>query len=101
MREKMFWLTCTASKGQFSEEYAVSGTDFRGEEFSFFVGKSFVETERDVELGETNARLQVVAVEKKDGLVLIQLPGQTFGNGNMITVREDDLRQAECPATSS
>lgn len=98
--EKVFLFKCKASKGQFSDELAVAGADYSGEEFSFFVNEKFVEPEGDVELGATDAHLQVELVERVGQLVLIRLPGRTFGNGSLITVKEDDLVQSECRSLS-
>lgn len=84
-------LKCVVSKGQFSDEVAVSGQDYVGETFSFFVNPQFVEIEGDVALGDQEGYLHVEQMDAKDDLVLIRLPGQTFGNGSTITVREDGL----------
>ena len=98
--DTMCWLKCRASKGQFSDELAVSGSDYQGEDFSFFVNKQFVDIDGDVELGEeVDARLQVIPLAEKAGLVLIQLPGQTFGNGRTITVKDGDLEKMDCRST--
>ena len=95
--EKQLWFRCTASKGQFSDEVAVFGKDYQGDEFSFFVNREFVETESEPDLDEVPARLRVMPLGREEHLVLIRLPGQTFGNGYTVTVRESDLNeQLEC-----
>ena len=87
-------LKCIASAGQFADEVAIKGADFSGEAFSFFANRKFVELDGDVEIGgEVPALLAVVPLAKEGDLVLIQLPGQTFGNGCTITVKEVDLEQ--------
>lgn len=90
-------LRCRASKGQFSDEFAVRGKDYRGEQFSFFAAARFLQPQGDVESGEVDALLEVVEMDRQRGLVLIRLPGQTFGNGRTVTVSEGDLTRAtEC-----
>ena len=86
------WLRCRASKGQFTDEVAIIGKDFAGEVFSFFVNQDFVECEGNPESGEVDALLRVKKLDQKDNLVLIQLPGQTIGNGSVITVTTNDLQ---------
>lgn len=93
----VLYLKCKASKGQFSDEVAIRGKDFTGEDFSFFVNRDFVQTTDDPESGEVNACLSVIPIDSNAGLVLIRLPGQTFGNGSTITVREDDLTSPISP----
>jgi hypothetical protein len=89
------WLKCKASKGQFSDELAVSGTDYQGEVYSLFARRESVEVDKDPELGEVDARIRVLALDRKGGLVLIRLPSQAFGNGSTITVKEGDLEKME------
>ena len=96
MAQNIYWIDCKASKGQFSDELAISGVDYQGEEFSFFVNDKFVELDGDVALAEVDARLQVMVVKREDDLALIQLPGRTFGNGSTITVRAGDLMESGC-----
>lgn len=85
------WLKCKAVSGQFSDELALSGSDFQGEIYSLFVNNDLVDVDGDPKLGEVDARVKVLVLDRKDGLVLIRLPGQTFGNGSAITVKEGDL----------
>lgn len=92
---KSLWMRCYASKGQFTDEVAIRGKDFAGEEFSFFVNQDYVECQDNPEAGEVPALLRVNPLDQKDKLVLIQLPGQTFGNGSIITVTVDDLQPME------
>jgi len=88
------WLICLASPGQFSDEVAIHGIDYAGNEFELFTSRRFVRFEHDPSSEkEVDARLQTVLLESKDNLCLIQLPGQTFDNGSSITVRADQLEE--------
>lgn len=87
------WLRVIASKGQFSDEVAIRGADYNGEQFSFFAQDDFVQVVGDINSGSADAFLRVTRLDQKDDLVLIRLPGQTFGNGSTITVMERDLSE--------
>src|SRR5688572_27474307 len=92
------WLKCNASLGQFQDELAVSGTDFEGEIFSLFVAREFVDCYGGNPVGgSVEALLEAIPLQEKSGLVLVQLPGRTFGNGSTITVRTEELLESkEC-----
>jgi len=92
--EKQLWLRCVASKGQFSSELAILGQDYRGEEFSLFVERDFVEPEGDPDLGDVSARMRVKALDRAGDLVLVRLPGETFSNGYTVTVKQDQLTES-------
>lgn len=87
------WLSVTASLGQFSDEVAVCGTDYSGEEFSFFAQDQYVQTSENIAHGPKPAFLKVERLDQKGDLVLIRLPGFTFGNGSTITVKEEELSE--------
>jgi len=89
------WLTCFASPGQFSDEYAIRGENYQGHEFSLFIPQRFVHCGRRPERDqEESALLQTIVLEQHGTLCLIRLPGQTFDNGSTITVRLDQLVDA-------
>jgi hypothetical protein len=87
-------LKVTASSGQFRNEYAVKGKNHKGDEFSLFVSRRHVKLVDEFVNDESPALLSVERITQQGDLVLIRLPGQTFGNGSTITVREGDL--CEC-----
>jgi hypothetical protein len=89
--KKHVWLRCKASQGQFSDELAVCVRDFQGDEDSLFVDRSLVEPDGDPNVEEVAAHVHVTELDRAGGLVLVRLPSQTFGNGYMITVKEDDV----------
>lgn len=92
---KLTGLRCKVSKGQFNDEYAVRGNDYRGDEFSFFVNEQFVNLQGDqIDANEVDAVLTVTCLKQEGDLVLIRLPGQTFSNGSTITVRASELATA-------
>ncbi|MGI8980057.1 MAG: hypothetical protein ACR2FY_12610 [Pirellulaceae bacterium] len=89
---RMKWLMCNVSRGQFSDEFAVRGADYEGEEFSLFVRPKFLAlTQPPSADDEVSGFLCVIELERRDGLCLIRLPGQTFENGSTITVRDEQL----------
>jgi hypothetical protein len=84
------WLNCFASVGQFSNEYAVWGSDFAGKDFSLFAPNQRVRCdEPPTRDKDVPAQLEVTVLEAREGLALVRLPAQTFENGSTITVRED------------
>jgi hypothetical protein len=86
------WLICSASPGQFSDEVAVRGEDYQGNDFSLFTSRKFVHCDRTPTVDfEVSALLQAVVLDQRDSLYLIRLPGQTFDNGSTITVRAEQL----------
>ncbi len=91
--EKSLWLRCMASKGQFSNEFAISAKDYRGEEFSLFVSRELVEPEGDPNISRVPALMRVRALDRAGDLVLIRLPAETFNNGYTVTVKQDQLAE--------
>jgi hypothetical protein len=76
------WLSCQVSPGLFSNEYAVSGQEANGEEFSLFVPTRYVRPSclpGDKESVPGQVRVDVW--EKKGDQVLVRLPGQTLERG--------------------
>ena len=87
------WLPCSVSPGQFPNEYAISGTQHNGKGFSLFAPASAVYQIPDREEGF----LQIRVVDRKNDLVLIRLPAQTFENGQHITVQAALLQTTPQP----
>ena len=86
------WLACNVSLGQFTDEFAVRGEDYQSEEFSLFVRPQFLAlTQPPSAETEVSGFLRGIELERRDGLCLIRLPGQTFENGSTITVRDEQL----------
>ena len=91
------WLQCEVSAGQFETEAAIRGTDFNGEAFSLFVPARCVKPPVS-SLGPnewSRGKLQVEILDTREGNNLVELPGQTFGNGQTITVREAQLERIQ------
>lgn len=96
MEPRNMWLKCSISAGQFSDELAVRAKDHSGAEFSLFVHRDFVDPARVADdAGESSGRVQVDLIDQKAGLCLVQLPGRTFENGSIVTVRADQLESIE------
>jgi hypothetical protein len=91
-------LRCMISTGQFSEEVAVSGQDYAGAQYSFFISRKFVEFEGEPARGcEVDGWLRVRVLDRKQDLVLVRLPGRTFENGSTITVHQTQLDGSHLP----
>ena len=83
------YLNCNIAPGQFSGEYAIRGSAQAGE-FSLFAPKECVET------GSGDTGLLRVKVLKKDGSrALVELPVQTFENGQAVTVNFDQITERD------
>ena len=93
--KRNMWLACTASPGQFSNELAVRGHDYEGMEFSLFTARQFVQCPQALtpDSEEVDAFVRIDVLQEREGLCLVQLPGQTFDNGSTITVRRDQLTE--------
>ena len=87
------WLDCEISQGQFTGEYAVKAQMFDGTEFSLFVPKECLDFTDEPLNGTVNGMISVsVTDQKKDDLVIVNLPRPTFENGRSITVKESQLK---------
>ncbi len=86
------WLKCVITPGQFTGEYAVQGEAFNGDGFSLFAAEEDLSC-RAFPTGDqqTNAALRVRVLEEEGDLRLIQLPQQTLENGQLLTVKADQL----------
>ena len=84
------FLKCKIEPGQFNNEYAVSGCQANGKEFSLFAPDCFVEFEGTPSLDTpVEGWLQVRVVERKDGTVLVRLPMEAFEVGQYVTVQSE------------
>lgn len=93
MSQRYWWLNCQASRGQFDDEVAVSGTEHNGEWFSLFANREFVECEGELGDDSVAALLQVVEFARDGQLVLVRLPGPTLSNGQTVTVQAGELKE--------
>jgi hypothetical protein len=84
------WLHCSVSPGQFPDEYAVGGKQYNGKRFSLFAPRELV---RLATAEEGKGLLQVEVVDRKDDLVLVRLPEESFENGQYVTVQEAQLQE--------
>jgi hypothetical protein len=76
----------------FSGEVAVRGVAADGTEFSLFVTDDFVEFDAPaIHNGPVDGWLRVEVLAREDNLALVRLPGQTFENGQTVTVLETQL----------
>lgn len=86
------FLRCRVSSGMFSNEVTIRGAAADGTEFSLFVEEEFVECGQPVGEGAlTTGWLAVEELAREGNLVLVRLPGQTFENGQTVTVRDSQL----------
>jgi hypothetical protein len=73
----------------FTGEVAVRGKAADGAEFSLFVSEDFVEADLSASGKEAvDGWLRVEVLAREGPLMLVRLPGETFGNGRTITVRD-------------
>ncbi len=87
------WLDCTISPGQFTGEYAVRGNLFDGTEFSMFAEKDDVKFEEEPTWDKhIEGLIRIVPGQQKDNLVLVTLPKPSFENGQIITIKTDQVR---------
>jgi hypothetical protein len=73
------------SPGMFPQERAVLLTDFRGSQFTVLAQESEV-LERS---GQQFVRVQLLG--KGEGVALVAVPGEVFGAGRYISVKNEDL----------
>ncbi len=85
-------LRCQVSPGMFSGEVAVRGQAADGTEFSLFVSDDFVEYDQTIPAdGSVKGWLCVDVLAREGALLLVRLPGQTFENGQTVTVRDTEV----------
>jgi hypothetical protein len=83
-------LRCQISPGLFSGEVAVRCKAADGGEFSLFVPDDFVEHEA-MDASPIEGWLCVEVLAREGALILVRLPGQTFENGQTVTVRDTQV----------
>ena len=85
-------LRCYVSPGMFSGEAAVRGKTAGGSKFSLFVSEAFVEPNLSAAGDQTvEGWVRVEVIAREGALILVRLPGQTFENGQTVTVRDDQV----------
>lgn len=87
------WLRCTIFPGQFTGEYAVRGNLFDGTGFSLFAEKQDLEFTQEPTLDNPiQGWIHIEVGPLKDDLLLVTLPQPSFENGQVITVKENQVR---------
>jgi hypothetical protein len=96
------WLRCRVSPGMFDHELGVQGEQFDGSAYGLFAPRGAVDHgDQPLTSGQTVPGLvRVDALDRKGDLVLVELPGQTFQNGSLITVTADQLVARPQPQVS-
>jgi hypothetical protein len=90
------WLKCTVSVGQFPQEYSVRGKLFDGTAFSLFAPVGDVTVEGEVTRGRwIDGWVRVATGSQKDDRILVALPQPALENGQIISVKIDDIRSAQ------
>jgi len=88
----MKWLNCKISEGQFTDEFAVQGKTFNSLKFSLFASKDCIKCKVPPKPGKVvEGSICVKILDKKDDLVLVELPQPTFENGQAITVKAEQI----------
>ncbi len=82
-----YGLRGTVSAGMFPTEAIVVFNDSDGREIGFIAPRNHIVHER-----EGRAAVRVRVLESKDGLVLIELPGEVYGERE-VTVTAEQLEQ--------
>jgi hypothetical protein len=77
----------------FDHEVGVQGQQADGSEYSLFAPREAVDhgTQPLISGQTVPGFLRVRPMARRDGHVLVQLPGETFQNGYFITVKADQL----------
>lgn len=90
------WMDCTISLGQFSGEYAVKGEMFDNSDFSLFAPEKDLQfPEAPTEGKPVKGLIRIVTGVEKENLLLVSLPRPTFENGRTITIKKEQLREAD------
>ena len=88
------FLRCRLSPGMFREEVAVCGKTAKGTEFSLFVPEEFIECDGTIDdSGPVDGWVRVEVLDRAGPLMLVRLPGQTFENGQTVTVQCSEVEQ--------
>jgi hypothetical protein len=90
------WLKCMVTLGQFPQEYSVSGRLFNGTPFSLFAPVDDVKPEGEVVRGKwVSGWIRVATGSQEGGCVLVALPQPALENGQIISVKIDDIRTVQ------
>jgi hypothetical protein len=90
MREAYF--RCMIAPGQFSDEFAVSGTQSNGQGFSLFAPRDLVTSRETPVRGQpVEGNLKVRIWQEEGSLAVIRLPGEPLETGPFVTVNVDQL----------
>lgn len=90
-----FWLRCSVTPGQFSNEYGVTGYQVDGKVFSLFSPKEFVKCDHPPQNEERVDGLVRVRIYSREGdQVIVQLPQESFERGHYVTVSADQVQTA-------
>jgi hypothetical protein len=86
------WLKCTLVPGQFPGEYGVDGVQSNEKPFSLFVPANAVKFDKAPAKDKAvPGWVRVEVLDRKDDLLLVHLPRQTFQGGPFITVNVSQL----------
>ncbi|MBA7484314.1 hypothetical protein ES707_19839 [subsurface metagenome] len=87
------WLECTISPGQFTGEFAVQGKMFDATEFSLFAPKEDLQFDSQPSWDKpVHGSIRVTVSAQEEDLLLINLPRPTFENGQVITVKKNQVK---------
>jgi len=87
------WLECKISPGQFTGEFAVQGEMFDATEFSLFAPKEDLKFDGQPSWDKpVRGSIRVTVSAQEEDLLLINLPRPTFENGQVITVKNDQVK---------
>jgi len=90
------WLKCMVSLGQFPQEYSVRGNLFNGTAFSLFAPVDDVKVEGEVARGKwVDGWVRVATGSQKGDCVLVALPQPALENGQIISVKIDDISSVQ------
>jgi hypothetical protein len=93
-----YWLRCTLSPGQFSDEYAVYGHQHNGRDFSLFAPKELTECAYPpTEDEDVEGWLQVKLWEKNGEWAIVELPDEPFECHRWVTVSVQQLKETSSP----
>ncbi len=88
-------LRCLVYPGQFSSEFAVVVESFNGRRFSLFSSRDDVSFEQEPTQDEpTQGWLAVQTTQRSGNNIVVRLPQTTIENGQYLSVRLDQVRQA-------
>ena len=96
----MEWISCTIGPGQFSDEFAVSGRDYRGKGFSLFAPANVLQFSEQPTPQPVQGYMLVRILDSKDSLRLVKLPARPMENGDVITVSADQLSRRPAHQTA-